>query len=310
MGFVGRHSQQKRIVEQPNDLDVRLGRRHRNHHRVEVANDQLLDQRFRLRLAQFDDEIRIAEMQKRQQFGQQIGPERRNDAELQLAFEQPAAMTGEVNEVAGGGQHLIAPLGHQKAEFSQRRVHGRSPVSGPSSCHSRFLDRAATELLQAASRRTSAQRVQASRGVSAQGRGPLTNRERYRAERQSSHAIFRLARVRADESAGIEWLASAGSRGSQSYLGPCAKHPLPLRQQAMTMHLSRRDEHRVMEAMADMSLVTKGQQPARANGDCGVGGVNSIPEGGEKAVEPAPESIDARQLARRNSSDGHFDLDE
>ena len=50
------------------------------------------------------------------------------------------------------------------------------------------------------------------------------------------------------------------------------KHPLPLRQQAMTMHLSRRDEHRVMEAMADMSLVTKGQQPARANGDCGVGG--------------------------------------
>ena len=100
------------------------------------------------------------------------------------------------------------------------------------------------------------------------------------------------------------------SRRSHSDVSPCAKHPLPLRQQAMTMHLSRRDEHGVVEAMADMSLVTKGQQPARVNGDCGVGRVNSIAEGGEKAVEPAPESIDASQLARRNSSDGHFDLDE
>ena len=48
------------------------------------------------------------------------------------------------------------------------------------------------------------------------------------------------------------------------------------------MHLSRRDEHRVMEAMADMSLVTKGQQPARANGDCGVGGARAA------RVEPEP----------------------
>ena len=78
----------------------------------------------------------------------------------------------------------------------------------------------------------------------------------------------------------------------------------------MTMHLSRRDEHRVMEAMADMSLVTKGQQPARANGDCGVGRVNSIAEGGEEAIEPILQSADARLLARGNSSDGHFDLDE
>jgi hypothetical protein len=122
--------------------------------------------------------------------------------------------------------------------------------------------------------------------------------------------FFRLARVRADESGGIEWLASAGSRGSQSYLGPCAKHGHPFREQAMAVRLGSRDEHRVMKAMADMSLVTKGQQPARAHGDCGVGGVNSIAEGGEKAVEPVPESVDARRLARRNSSDGHFDLDE
>ena len=78
----------------------------------------------------------------------------------------------------------------------------------------------------------------------------------------------------------------------------------------MAVRLGSRDEHRVMEAMADVSLVTKGQQPARANGDCGVGRVNSIAEGGEKAVEPVPKSVDARQLARWNSSNGHFDLDE
>jgi hypothetical protein len=78
----------------------------------------------------------------------------------------------------------------------------------------------------------------------------------------------------------------------------------------MTMHLSRRDEHRVVEAMADMSLVTKGQQPARVNGDCGVGRVNSIAEGGEEAIEPILQSAGARLLARGNSPDGRLDLDE
>jgi hypothetical protein len=111
-------------------------------------------------------------------------------------------------------------------------------------------------------------------------------------------------------SGGIEWLASAGSRGSQSYLGPCAKHGHPFREQAMAVSLRSRDEHRVMEAMADMSLVTKGQQPARANGDCGVGRVNSIAEGGEEAIEPILQSADARLLASGNSPDGGLDLDE
>ena len=109
---------------------------------------------------------------------------------------------------------------------------------------------------------------------------PLTNSERYRAPSGSPvMPFFAWPGCARTSSGGIEWLASAGSRGSQSYLGPCAKHPLPLRQQAMTMHLSRRDEHRVMEAMADMSLVTKGQQPARANGDCGVGGARGLGRG-------------------------------
>ena len=91
-------------------------------HGVEFTGDQFLDQRFRLRLAQFDDEIRMAEVQERQQFGEQVGPERWNDAELQLPFEQLAAMTGKINEVAGCREHFIAPLGHQDADFRQCRV--------------------------------------------------------------------------------------------------------------------------------------------------------------------------------------------
>ena len=85
------------------------------------------------------------------------------------------------------------------------------------------------------------------------------------AERQSSHAIFRLAWMGADDTGGIlsRWL-QPDSRGSQTYLGPCAKHGHPFREQAMAVRLGSRDEHRVMEAMADVSLVTKGSSlPAR-----------------------------------------------
>jgi hypothetical protein len=84
------------------------------------------------------------------------------------------------------------------------------------------------------------------------------------------------------------------------------QHGHPFREQAMAVRLGSRDEHRVMEAMADMSLVTKGQQPARANGDCGVGGMNSIAEGGEEAIEPSLQSADARLLASGNSPDGRL----
>ena len=44
----------------------------------------------------------------------------------------------------------------------------------------------------------------------------------------------------------------------------------------MTMCLSGRDEHRVMKAMAGKPGMAKRQEPARANGDCGVDGVNSV----------------------------------
>jgi hypothetical protein len=56
---------------------------------------------------------------------------------------------------------------------------------------------------------------------------------------------------------------------------PCAKHRIPLREQAMTMRLSRR-----------------------------------VTECRGEAIEPISEGADAQLLARRNSFDGRRDLDE
>jgi hypothetical protein len=141
---------------------------------------------------------------------------------------------------------------------------GVVPSVGPSSCYSRFLDRASTELLQelhAPRARRDCRHLK----VSARKGEALTNRERDRAPSGSPVMRFLAWPGWAlNKSGGIEWLASAGSRGSQSYLGPCAKHGHPLREQAMAVRLGSRDEHRVMEAMADVSLVTKGSSlPAR-----------------------------------------------
>jgi hypothetical protein len=76
------------------------------------------------------------------------------------------------------------------------------------------------------------------------------------------------------------------------------------------MRLSGRDEHRVMKAMAGKPGMAMGKEPARANGDCGVDGVNSVAEGGKEAIEPVSQSSDARLLAGGNSSDGRLDLDD
>jgi hypothetical protein len=78
----------------------------------------------------------------------------------------------------------------------------------------------------------------------------------------------------------------------------------------MTMRLSGRDEHQVMKAITWEPDMAIGKEPARASGDCSVDRVNSIAECGEKAIEPVPQSVDARRLARGNSSDGRLDLDE
>ena len=53
--IVGRHGEKKWILDEPNDFDVRLRRRQREHHGVEIAGDKLLDERLGLGLAQFDN---------------------------------------------------------------------------------------------------------------------------------------------------------------------------------------------------------------------------------------------------------------
>jgi hypothetical protein len=86
--------------------------------------------------------------------------------------------------------------------------------------------------------------------------------------------------------------------------------PLALRQQTMTMHLSRRDEHHVMKAITRVPGMAMGKELTRPNGDCGVDKVNSVTECRDEAIEPISQSADTRLLARRNSSDGGLDLDE
>jgi len=60
MGWiVGRHGEQKRILHDRNDFDVRLRRRQRQHHGVEIARDKLLYEGLGLRLPQFDHHVGI-----------------------------------------------------------------------------------------------------------------------------------------------------------------------------------------------------------------------------------------------------------
>jgi hypothetical protein len=68
------------------------------------------------------------------------------------------------------------------------------------------------------------------------------------------------------------------SRRSQSDLSPCAKHAIALRQQAMTMRLSGRDEHHVMKAITGEPGIAMGEELTRPNGDFGVDKVNSVTE--------------------------------
>jgi hypothetical protein len=114
--------------------------------------------------------------------------------------------------------------------------------------------------------------------------------------------------VRTDERS--DFFGFGQSRRSHSDVSPCAKHSLALRQQAMTMHLSRRDEHDVMKAITRVPGTTMGKELTCADGDCGVDKVNSVAEGGDEVIEPVSQSPDARLLTCGNPSDGRLNLDE
>jgi hypothetical protein len=114
--------------------------------------------------------------------------------------------------------------------------------------------------------------------------------------------------MRTGERSGV--FAFGQSRRSHVDVSPPAKHRIPLRQQAMTIRLSGRDEHHVMKAITGVPGMAMGKKLTRPNGDCGVDKVNSVAEGGDETIEPISQSADTWLLARRNAFDGRLDLDE
>ena len=71
-----------------------------------------------------------------------------------------------------------------------------------------------------------------------------------------------------------------------------------------------RDKNCVVEAMASMTDLAIGQEPARSNGYVEVDRVDSVAEGLNQAIEPRVQRISARRMAAANSLDGGFDLGE
>jgi hypothetical protein len=86
----------------------------------------------------------------------------------------------------------------------------------------------------------------------------LASLENDTGENSSSRTIFARPRMRNDERWGVYGFGQ--SRRSHSDVSPCAKHPLPLGQQAMAMHLSRCDEHHVMKAITGVPSMATGKE--------------------------------------------------
>ena len=122
--IVCRHGQQKWVFEQPNGFNVGLAHRQCEHYAVEIATAEFFDQGLGARFAQFDDQIRMASSQNRQNFGQHVGPQRGNNAELEAPGENAAAVSGEIDEVARGRKHLLAAPRHLDANIGESRLAG------------------------------------------------------------------------------------------------------------------------------------------------------------------------------------------
>jgi hypothetical protein len=125
--IVGRHREQKLIIEQPDGLDLDLRHRQRQHHDVERSPQQLFDQDLGLRFPQLQAQLRVALLQRRQNPRQHIGRERGDDPERQPSVEHAAAVTRQVDEIAGRREDALAALGHLEADLGQRDL-PRAPL--------------------------------------------------------------------------------------------------------------------------------------------------------------------------------------
>ena len=70
--------------------------------------------------------LRIFRLQPRQHARQNVGRQRRDDAELEPPAEQ-VAVAGEIDQIAGGGEDLLGALGHVQADIGERDV-ARPPL--------------------------------------------------------------------------------------------------------------------------------------------------------------------------------------
>ena len=124
-----RHREQERIVEQLQGLDVGLVERQRQHHRIELAAGELFEQHLGLGLAQFDLQVGIAALKRRQHPRQHVGRQRRDHAQRQPSGQHAAAMPGEIDQIARRRQDLLgcAPRPPCRCRSAPRRPDGARP---------------------------------------------------------------------------------------------------------------------------------------------------------------------------------------
>ena len=101
--------------------------RQRQQEEVERAVDQLGDQLLGVRLAQVQVELRVLVAQQRQQRGQHVGGDGRDDAELDGGGERLARLAGEVRDVAHLLQDAVAAAGDLASRVCQARAF-RAPL--------------------------------------------------------------------------------------------------------------------------------------------------------------------------------------
>ena len=104
-----------------------LAERQRQHRGIERAALDVFDQLPGLGLAQFEPQFGKPALQQRQNPRQQIGRQRRNYAERQPPCQQPAAMAGEIDQIARRRQHVFAAARDLAADIGQHHI-ARPPL--------------------------------------------------------------------------------------------------------------------------------------------------------------------------------------
>jgi hypothetical protein len=91
---------------------------------------------------------------------------------------------------------------------------------------------------------------------------------------------------------------------------PGAEDRVSLGQQSVAIDLRRSSKDRVVETMADMASLAKGQEPARLNRYVDVDRMDPVAKGRNELIEPLVQRDCAFRLGSANFFDGGFDLDD